>query len=86
MGWGSQPSACAGHDVAAVVAVSFLLSYGLGTMTAMSITAGVFGEGSMRLGKVVNNPDLPKNLSLVSSLVAIGFGLYWIVQAEFLKT
>jgi hypothetical protein len=66
-------------------AVSFLLSYGLGTMAAMSITAGVFGEGSMRLGKVVNNPDLPKNLSLGSSLLAICIGLYWIVQAVFLK-
>lgn len=66
-------------------AVSFLLSYGLGTMAAMSITAGVFGEGSMRLGKVVNNPDLPKNLSLGSSLLAIGIGMYWIFQAVFLK-
>ena len=46
---------------------------------------GLFGEGSMRLGKVVNNPNLPRNLSLGSSVLAIAIGVFWIVQAVFLR-
>jgi hypothetical protein len=64
-------------------AVSFLLSYCIGTMLAMSITAGVVGEGSVRLGKAINTPDLPKKLSFFSSLIAIIIGIYWIAQAIF---
>lgn len=59
-------------------AISFLLSYCFGTMAAMSLTAGIVGEGSIRLGKVVNNPELPKNLSFASSLIAIIIGLYYL--------
>jgi cytochrome c biogenesis protein CcdA len=66
-------------------ALAFLLSYCIGTMAAMSLTAGAFGEFSMRLGKAANNPDLPRNLSIGSSIVAIVIGVYWIVQALILK-
>ena len=54
-------------------------------MGAMSITAGAFGEGSLRLGKAFNNENLPRNLSFASSLVAIVIGIYWIIQALILK-
>ena len=50
-------------------------------MAAMSLTAGAFGEGSLRLGKAFNNENLPRNLSFVSSIVAIVIGIYWIAQA-----
>lgn len=61
-------------------AVTFLLSYSLGTMLTMSITAGALAEMSMRLGKIVNDPDLPRKLSFGSSFFAIAIGVYWIVQ------
>lgn len=66
-------------------ALSFLFSYCLGTMAAMSFTAGAFGEGSLRLGKVFNNDNLPMNLSFASSVLAILIGLYWIAQALLLR-
>lgn len=62
-------------------AVAFLLAYCFGTMAAMSITAGVVGEGSIRLGKVINSPQLPRQLSLGSSFIAIAIGLFWIYSA-----
>ena len=61
--------------------LSFFLSYCLGTITAMSVVAGGVGEGSVRLGKIVNNPDLPRKLSMASSLLAVVIGLFWIFQA-----
>ena len=61
--------------------LSFLFSYCLGTMLTMSMTAGIVGEGSVRLGEAVNNPNLPRTLSLFSSVLAISIGIFWIVQA-----
>lgn len=61
--------------------VFFLLSYCFGTMLAMSATAGAVGEGSIRLGEATKNPELPQKLSIISSVVAIFIGLFWIVQA-----
>jgi len=65
-------------------ALSFLLAYCFGTMAAMSLTAGLVGEGSVRLGKAVNSPALPKQLSLGSSLIAILIGAWWLFSALFL--
>ena len=61
-------------------ALSFLISYCIGTIIAMSIASGAVSEGSLRLGKAVNNPNLPRNLSLASSLVAILIGIYWVIH------
>jgi hypothetical protein len=66
-------------------AISFLMSYCIGTMAAMSFTAGAFGEGSLRLGEAFNNEDLPMNLSFASSLLAIMIGVYWVAQALVLR-
>lgn len=66
-------------------AISFLMSYCIGTMAAMSFTAGAFGEGSLRLGEAFNNEDLPMNLSFASSLLAIIIGIYWVAQALVLR-
>ena len=49
----------------------------------MSLTSAIVAELSSRLGKATNNPNLPKNLSLASSVVAIIIGLFWISQAAF---
>eukprot|EP01041_Mallomonas_annulata_P010725 gene10725-22403_t len=62
-------------------ALSFFLSYCVGTITVMSLVAGGVGECTVRLGKAFNSPELPRKLSFVSSLVAIAIGLFWIVQA-----
>lgn len=62
-------------------ALSFLVAYCLGTMATMAITAGAVGEGSLRLGKAVNNPKLPRNLSFISSVVAIVIGIFWMVKS-----
>jgi hypothetical protein len=60
-------------------ALSFLVAYCVGTMATMSFTAGMVGEGSLRLGQAINNPDLPRKMSLVSSLIAIFIGIYYIL-------
>ena len=63
-------------------AVAFLLAYGVGTMAAMSLTAGLVGAGSLRLGEAVGAPrDLPRTLSLGSSVCAVAIGAWWVLQA-----
>eukprot|EP01033_Poteriospumella_lacustris_P004535 gene4536-3242_t len=61
----------------------FLLAYSLGTVIAMSISAGAIGGLSSKLGKFSQAPDFPKKLSLYSSLLAVGIGIYWIAQGFF---
>lgn len=61
-------------------AVTFLTAYCFGTMLTMSLTAGIIGELSTRLGKALDNPDLPRNLSLGSSAIAILIGVFWIIK------
>ena len=62
-------------------ALSFLAAYCVGTMLAMSLTAGIVAESSLRLGKAVKDPKFTRNLSLGSSGLAIIIGLFWIVKA-----
>ena len=57
--------------------LSFLLAYALGTMGAMTITTTLIGEGTRRAGEVFNRPDIPQKLSLVSSILAMGVGVFW---------
>lgn len=57
--------------------LSFLLAYAVGTMGAMSITTTLIGEGTRRAGEVFNRPDIPQKLSLVSSFLAMGVGVFW---------
>jgi nickel/cobalt exporter len=66
-------------------AVTFLLSYSLGTIVTMAIAAGTLGELSMRVGKAANSPDLPRKLSLVSSLLAVTIGVYLILKSVFMR-
>ena len=60
--------------------LSFLFSYCIGTMAVMSLVAGLVGEGSVRLGKIAKNPNLPRNLSLFSSAAAVVIGIFWFLR------
>ena len=66
-------------------ALTFLLAYSFGTMATMSIATGSIADLSLRLGKMVNDPALPKRLSFFSSLIAIAIGAFWILQATVLR-
>lgn len=57
--------------------VSFLLSYAVGTMSAMALTTTLIGEGTRRAGEIFDRPDIPQKLSFFSSLLAIGVGVFW---------
>ena len=57
--------------------ISFLLAYAIGTMGAMCLTTTFIGEGTRRAGEVFDRPDIPQKLSLVSSLLAMGVGVFW---------
>jgi hypothetical protein len=62
-------------------AMRFLACYSLGTMLAMSLSAGIIGALSTRIGKMANDPALPKKLSFASSMFAVLIGLFWVWQA-----
>jgi hypothetical protein len=57
--------------------LSFLLAYAVGTMGAMTITTTLIGEGTRRAGELFNRPDIPQKLSLFSSILAMGVGIFW---------
>lgn len=50
---------------------------------AMSATTTLIGEGSLRVGKALDQPDIPRKLSVVSSFVAITIGAVWLAKAVF---
>lgn len=57
--------------------LAFLSAYAAGTMAAMAIATTLIGEGTRKAGQVMDRPDLPQKLSLVSSFVAIAIGGIW---------
>ena len=80
--WDGAPSLAPALAMTSLsAALGFFLSYCIGTITAMSLVAGGFGEGTVRLGKAVNSPDLPRKLSFISSVLAICIGIFWVIQA-----
>lgn len=62
-------------------ALLFFLSYCIGTVVAMSAVTTVIGEGSLRAGESLDQPDLPQKLSFVSSGLATVVGLFWTARA-----
>lgn len=48
---------------------------------AMSATTTLIGEGSVRVGEALDKPDIPRKLSVVSSVVAIAIGAVWLAKA-----
>ncbi|KAL3822011.1 hypothetical protein ACHAXA_002997 [Cyclostephanos tholiformis] len=57
--------------------LAFLLSYALGTMGAMALATTIIGEGTRRAAGRLDRPNLPRDLSLVSSVLAIVVGVVW---------
>ena len=57
--------------------LTFLLSYALGTMAAMALATTVIGEGTRRAAGKLDRPDLPRDLSLGSSFLALIVGVVW---------
>ena len=61
--------------------LTFLVSYALGTMAAMTLATTVIGEGTRRASKKLDRPDLPRDLSVGSSFLALLVGVVWCVLA-----
>jgi hypothetical protein len=57
--------------------LTFLLSYAFGTMAAMTLATTVIGEGTRKASKKLDRPDLPKDLSVASSFLALLVGVVW---------
>mmetsp|Transcript_43870 Transcript_43870/g.93299 ORF Transcript_43870/g.93299 Transcript_43870/m.93299 type:complete len:355 (+) Transcript_43870:462-1526(+) len=57
--------------------LTFLLSYALGTMGAMALATTVIGEGTRRAAGKLDRPDLPRDLSVGSSFLALVVGVVW---------
>ncbi|KAL7530851.1 hypothetical protein ACHAXR_003710 [Thalassiosira sp. AJA248-18] len=57
--------------------LTFLLSYALGTMAAMSLATTLIGEGTRRAAGKLERPDLPRDLSVASSFLALVVGVVW---------
>lgn len=66
-------------------AVAYLLAYTAGTMLTMSLAAGAVAELSARVGQASQDPDLPRKLSLSSSVVAVAIGLYITARSTVLR-
>lgn len=61
--------------------LTFLVSYALGTMAAMTLATTIIGEGTRRASKKLDRPDLPRDLSVGSSFLALVVGVVWCVLA-----
>jgi len=57
--------------------LTFLLSYALGTMAAMTLATAIIGEGTRRAAGKLDRPDLPRDLSVFSSFLALTVGVVW---------
>lgn len=53
---------------------------GLGTMLSMSTATSLIGEGTVKVGEAFDKPNIPKNLAISSSIVAIVVGAYWVYK------
>lgn len=61
--------------------MTFLCSYGLGTVLSMSTATSLIGEGTVKVGQALDKPTFPKKLAQGSSVVAILIGLFWTWKA-----
>lgn len=76
--WDGAPS------LAPAVAVSswkgsltFLLAYAFGTMATMTLATTLIGEATCKAAGKLDRPDLPRDLSVVSSFLALIVGVIW---------
>jgi hypothetical protein len=42
---------------------------------------GIIGEGTNHLSSSLDRPDMPRRLSFITSIVAIGVGVVWTLRA-----
>ena len=63
------------------VATTYLISFGVGTMIAMSIFTAVVGELSSQMSERLNDPNTPGRLALASSIFALTMGTVWTCKA-----
>jgi len=63
------------------VAGAYLGCFGLGTFVAMALFTGLIGAVSSQMGTTFNDPAMPANLAMASSVVALGMGLVWTSRA-----
>lgn len=64
-----------------IVASTYLISFGFGTMFAMSIFTALVGELSTQMSERLNDPSTPGRLALASSLFALVMGSVWTGRA-----
>ena len=57
--------------------LTFLLSYAAGTMAAMALATTIIGEGTRRAAGRLDRPNLPRDLSVCSSVLAMVVGVVW---------
>lgn len=76
--WDGAPS------LAPAVAVSswkgsltFLVAYAFGTMATMTLATTLIGEATCKAAGKLDRPDLPRDLSVVSSFLALIVGVIW---------
>lgn len=82
LSWDGAPSLAPAITMASwKSALTFLLSYSIGTIITMSLAAGAVGELSLRVSKVTNSPDLPRKLSLVTSFMAVAIGVFFTLKS-----
>lgn len=58
--------------------LTFLLSYAMGTIGAMTVATTLIGEGTRKAGEVFERPNIPQQFSFYSSLFAILVGCIWV--------
>jgi len=63
------------------LAAAYLMAFCLGTCFAMALFTGAVGEASVKIGKSLRRPDLPRLLSTYSSVVALVVGCIWIFNS-----
>lgn len=76
--WDGAPSLAPAVAISSFTgSLTFLLSYALGTTAAMGLATALIGEGTRRAAGKLERPNLPRDLSVGSSVVAMGVGVVW---------
>jgi len=61
--------------------LSFLLAYCAGTVASMTMVTTLVGEGSVRMGESIDQPNFTEKLSMVSSIIAVVVGVVWTAKS-----
>lgn len=78
LSWDGAPSLAPALAVATWRgSITFLISYAIGTVGAMTLATILIGEGTLRAGQMLDRPDIPQKVSFFSSAVAILIGAIW---------